>query len=144
NTGLELKAAGNMGMFDMALGAMAGLSEGGFCFVNLVDFDTEFGHRRDVAGYAACLEAFDARLPEMQAVLQPGDLCIITADHGNDPTWPGTDHTREHVPILAFGPNIKGGKIGRRESFSDIATSIGSWLNIGQIGPGKSWVKPST
>ncbi|MGL5361410.1 MAG: phosphopentomutase [Bosea sp. (in: a-proteobacteria)] len=143
NTGLELKAAGNMAMFDKALGAMAGLSEGGFCFVNLVDFDTEFGHRRDVAGYAACLEAFDARLPEMQAVLQPGDLCIITADHGNDPTWPGTDHTREHVPIIAFGPGTKGSKIGQRDSFSDIAASIGSWLDIDQIGPGKSWVKPS-
>ena len=143
NTGLELKAAGNMAMFDKALGAIAGLSDGGFCFVNLVDFDTEFGHRRDVAGYAACLEAFDARLPELQAVLQPGDLCIITADHGNDPTWPGTDHTREHVPILAFGPFVKSGKIGRRESFSDIAASIGSWLDIGAVGPGKSWTKPA-
>jgi phosphopentomutase len=138
-TGTELKAAGNMAMFDKALGAIAGLPEGGFCFVNLVDFDTEYGHRRDVAGYAACLEAFDARLPELHAALAPGDLCIITADHGNDPTWPGTDHTREHVPILAFGPGIAGRKIGRRESFSDIAASIGHWLDVGQVGPGKSW-----
>jgi phosphopentomutase len=143
-TGTELKAAGNMAMFDKALGAFAGLADGGFCFVNLVDFDTEFGHRRDVAGYAACLEAFDAHLPELQAVLQPGDLCIITADHGNDPTWPGTDHTREHVPILAFGPGIKPREIGRRSSFSDIAASLSVWLDIGKVGPGKSFVEQAS
>ncbi len=138
-TGEEIKPFGNAAMFEAALKAFASLPDGGFCFVNLVDFDTEFGHRRDVPGYAAALEAFDAMLPRLEALLRPGDLAVITADHGNDPTWPGTDHTREHVPILAFGPGIAAGSIGRRESFSDIAATLGEWLAIGRTGPGQRW-----
>lgn len=138
-TGTEIKPFGNDAMFDAALQAFAQLPDGGFCFVNLVDFDTEFGHRRDVSGYAAALEAFDAMLPRLEALLKPGDLGVITADHGNDPTWPGTDHTREHVPILAFGPDVEPRSIGRRESFSDIAASIAAWLGLGAIGPGNPW-----
>jgi phosphopentomutase len=138
-TGREVKAAGNHAMLDAALGAFATLPAGGLCFANLVDFDTEFGHRRDVAGYAAALEAFDARLPEIRAALRPGDVCVITADHGNDPTWQGTDHTREHVPILAFGPGIAGGPLGRRETFADIGASLAIWLGLGALGPGRSW-----
>ncbi|RDJ24913.1 phosphopentomutase [Bosea caraganae] len=139
NTGEEIKPFGNAAMFEAAVAAFERLPEGGFCFLNLVDFDTEFGHRRDVPGYAAALEAFDAMLPKLEAKLRPGDLAIITADHGNDPTWRGTDHTREHVPILAFGPGIGGGAIGRRESFSDIAATIGQWLGVGAMGPGRAW-----
>src|SRR5579863_5231033 len=97
DTGLELKGATNDDHVDLALRALKETAEGGLIFANLVDFDTEFGHRRDVAGYAACLEAFDARLPEIKAALRAHDLCVITADHGNDPTWRGYDHTREHV-----------------------------------------------
>ena len=143
-TGEEIKPFGNAAMFDAALAAWERLPDGGFCFVNLVDFDTEYGHRRDVAGYAAALEAFDAMLPRLEATLRPGDLAVITADHGNDPTWPGTDHTREHVPILAFGPDvvrpgIAPAPLGRRESFADIAATIGHWLDIGQVGPGTRW-----
>lgn len=138
-TGEEIKPFGNAAMFDAALTAWERLPEGGFCFVNLVDFDTEYGHRRDVPGYAAALEAFDAMLPRLEAALRPGDLAVITADHGNDPTWPGTDHTREHVPILAFGPGIAPTALGRRESFADIAATLGDWLGIGAVGPGKSW-----
>jgi phosphopentomutase len=138
-TGREVKAAGNRAMLDAALEAFRTLPEGGLCFVNLVDFDTEFGHRRDVAGYAAALEAFDTRLPEIHAALMPGDLCVITADHGNDPTWGGTDHTREHVPILAFGPGIVGTALGRRESFADIGASIAAHLGLGALKAGKSW-----
>jgi phosphopentomutase len=138
-TGTEIKPFGNAAMFEAALDAFASLPDGGFCFVNLVDFDTEFGHRRDVPGYAAALEAFDAMLPRLEAMLGPGDLAVITADHGNDPTWPGTDHTREQVPILAFGPDIAPRSIGRRESFADVAASIAAWLGLGRIGPGKSW-----
>ncbi|TIU59658.1 MAG: phosphopentomutase, partial [Mesorhizobium sp.] len=93
------KAAGNMAMFDKALGAMDEAGDGDLVFANFVDFDTEFGHRRDVAGYAAALEAFDRRLPEALAKLKQGDLFILTADHGNDPTWRGTDHTRERIPV---------------------------------------------
>ncbi|AMJ63276.1 phosphopentomutase [Bosea sp. PAMC 26642] len=138
-TGEEVKRFGNAAMFEAALEALERLPDGGFCFVNLVDFDTEFGHRRDVPGYAAALEAFDAMLPRLEAALKPGDLAVITADHGNDPTWPGTDHTRENVPILAFGPDIAAGSIGRRASFSDIAATIGQWLGVGSVGPGRAW-----
>ena len=138
-TGTEIKPFGNAAMMQAALAALRDLPDGGLCFVNLVDFDTEYGHRRDVAGYAAALEAFDRMLPELESALRPGDLAVITADHGNDPTWKGTDHTREHVPILAFGPGIAAGDIGRRESFADIAATIGHWLGIGQVGPGRSW-----
>jgi phosphopentomutase len=138
-TGREIRASGNRAMLDAALATFRTLPQGGLCFANLVDFDTEFGHRRDVAGYAAALEAFDSRLPEIHAALMPGDLCVITADHGNDPTWPGTDHTREHVPILAFGPGITGGSLGRRECFADIGASIADHLGLGALKSGKSW-----
>lgn len=139
-TGLEIKAFGNAAMFQAALAALEHLRDGGFIFVNLVDFDTEFGHRRDVPGYAAALEAFDAMLPALEAQLQPGDLAIVTADHGNDPTFRGTDHTREHVPILAFGPGVAPGSIGRRDSFADIAATLGHWLGVGEVGPGSSFI----
>ena len=138
-TGEEIKPFGNAAMFEAALTALDRLPDGGFCFVNLVDFDTEYGHRRDVPGYAAALEAFDAMLPRLEAKLGPGDLAIITADHGNDPTWKGTDHTREHVPILAFGPGVAARAIGRRRSFSDVAATLGQWLDLGEVGPGRAW-----
>lgn len=139
-TGQEIKTFGNAAMFAAALEAFDDLPDGGFCFVNLVDFDTEYGHRRDVPGYAAALEAFDALLPRLEEKLKPGDLAVITADHGNDPSWRGTDHTREHVPILAFGPRIAARAIGRRESFADIAATLGQWLGVGAVGPGRPWV----
>lgn len=138
-TGEEIKPFGNSAMFEAAVSAFRQMPDGGFCFVNLVDFDTEYGHRRDVPGYAAALEAFDAMLPRLETVLKPGDLAIITADHGNDPTWRGTDHTREHVPILAFGPGIGTKALGRRESFADIAATVGRWLGVGSVGPGRAW-----
>ena len=123
-TGEEIKAAGNAGLLDAALSAFERLPEGGLVFANLIDFDVEYGHRRDVPGYAAALEAFDRRIPEITARLRTGDLVIITADHGNDPTWRGTDHTRERVPILAFGPGIGTGSMGVRQSLADIAASL--------------------
>jgi phosphopentomutase len=138
-TGEEVKANGNRAMINAAIEAFQRLPDGGMCFVNLVDFDSEFGHRRDVPGYAACLEAFDKSLPEIRALLGSGDICIITADHGNDPTWIGTDHTREHVPILAFGPNIQPGPIGRRSSFSDISATLAHWLALGPMAKGEPW-----
>lgn len=139
NTAEEIKPFGNAAMWAAALEAFAWLPDGGFCFVNLVDFDTEYGHRRDIPGYAAALEAFDRDLPKLEALLRPGDLAIITADHGNDPSWPGSDHTREHVPILGFGPAVKAAPIGRRESFADIAATLGEWLDVGTVGPGRAW-----
>jgi len=139
NTGEEIKPFGNAAMWAAALEAFARLPDGGFCFVNLVDFDTEYGHRRDIPGYAAALEAFDRDLPKLEALLRPGDLAVITADHGNDPSWPGTDHTREHVPILGFGPALPAREIGRRGSFADIAATLGEWLDVGAVGPGRPW-----
>lgn len=138
-TGREVKAIGNAACLDAALAAFEELPEGGLVFANLVDFDTEHGHRRDVPGYAAELEAFDARVPEIWQALTRGDLCIITADHGNDPTWHGTEHTREQVPILAFGPGIVPGPIGGRKSFADIGASVAAHLGIGALQAGTPW-----
>ncbi|MGY2047596.1 phosphopentomutase [Methylobacterium sp. JK268] len=137
-TGREVKAAGNEACLTAALEAFRDLAPGGLVFVNLVDFDTEYGHRRDAPGYAAALERFDARLPEIRAALRVDDLCVITADHGNDPTWTGTDHTREQVPVLAFGPGQPAGPIGRR-LFADIGASLAAHLGLPVRG-GTSWL----
>ena len=139
-TGREIKAHGNDANLTAALDAFRALPDGGFAFANLVDFDTEWGHRRDVPGYAAALEAFDRRVPEIWASLKPGDLAVVTADHGNDPTWRGTDHTREHTPILAFGPAVAPGPIGRRETFADIGATIAAHLRVNKPGAGQSWL----
>jgi phosphopentomutase len=139
-TGREVKAPGNAALFDALLTEVDRLGESGLVFANFVDFDTEFGHRRDVPGYAACLEAFDARLPELSARLRPGDLVVLTADHGNDPTWRGTDHTREHAPILAYGPGVSGGRIGRRETFADIAGTVATLLGLPVKAGETSWL----
>ena len=99
--------------------------ESGLIFVNLVDFDQQYGHRNDVAGYGAALEEFDCWLPQFRAALRPGDLAIFTADHGCDPTVPGTDHTREYVPLLALGPRVKSAvDLGLRASLSDIGQTV--------------------
>ncbi|ACA18862.1 phosphopentomutase [Methylobacterium sp. 4-46] len=139
HTGTEVKPAGNDACLDAALAAFADLGPGGLVFANLVDFDTEYGHRRDVPGYAAALERFDARLPEIRAALRPGDLCLVTADHGNDPTWTGTDHTREQVPVLAFGPGQRPGPIGRREGLADIGATVAAHLGLA-LPAGRSWL----
>jgi phosphopentomutase len=141
-TGVELKPAGNDACLSAALAAFAALTAGGLVFVNLVDFDSEFGHRRDVPGYAAALEAFDIRVPEIRASLREGDVAFITADHGNDPTYPGTDHTREQVPILAFGPGIRPGPLGVRPSLVDIAASLAAHLGLPPTGPGRTFLHP--
>ena len=99
-------------------------------FANFVDLDTDYGHRRNVAGYAAGLERFDARMGELMRLLRAGDLAILSADHGNDPTWRGTDHTREHVPLLAFGPDVPAGSAGRRDTFADAGASVAHWLRL--------------
>lgn len=129
-TGRVLKGAGNMAMFDRTLEGFSSLGDGGLLFANFVDFDTEYGHRRDVPGYAAALEAFDARLPELFALLRPDDLIIITADHGCDPTWNGTDHTREQVPVLAFCRSRRPGPIGRRETYADVGATVAQHLGL--------------
>lgn len=124
------KGAGNMAMLDAALGAMDDAADGDLVFANFVDFDTEYGHRRDIAGYAAALEAFDRRVPEILARLRPGDMLVLTADHGNDPSWRGTDHTRERVPIIGTGPGLKSVDVGLRPTFADIGETVAEHLGL--------------
>jgi phosphopentomutase len=139
-TGTELKGHDNHAVFDQAMQAVSRLGNGGLMLVNLVDFDTLFGHRRDVAGYAGALEQFDERLPELLAQLQAEDLVIVTGDHGCDPTWSGSDHTRECVPVLAFGPSIAKRTLGKRPSFADMGATITRHLSLSNIGPGHSFL----
>lgn len=136
----EVKADGNAQIFDRMLDGAKTAPDGAIVFANFVDFDTLWGHRRDVAGYAAGLEAFDARIPELQAVLRPGDLVVFCADHGCDPTWTGTDHTREHIPILAFGPGIAPRSVGVRSTFADIGQSIAFHLGLDPMPVGTSFL----
>ncbi len=98
------KGRDDMALFDHLVTLAGDAADGDLVFANFVEFDSDYGHRRDVSGYARCLERFDARLPEFLARLRPGDLAVITADHGNDPTWKGSDHTRERVPVLVAAP----------------------------------------
>lgn len=125
-----IKAAGNMALFDATLEAIQTAPPGSLIFTNFVDFDSSFGHRRDVQGYARALEAFDQRMPELEALLQKDDGVLISADHGCDPTFPGSDHTREHVPVLFFGPGIQGKAIGARKTFADMGQSLAEFLEI--------------
>ncbi len=126
----SIKANGNSALFDAMMEAETLAGDGDLVFVNFVDFDMLFGHRRDVPGYAHALEAFDAMLPRFISQMKDGDLAIITADHGCDPTWRGTDHTREQVPILAFGPGIGPKQIGVRPTFCDMGETIAAHLGI--------------
>ena len=100
----------------------------------------EYGHRRDVAGYAEALETFDQRIPELRSALKKDDIVIITADHGCDPTAPGHDHTREHVPVLAFGPDVNAVDLGERESFADIGETLAGHLKVAPFGTGESFL----
>lgn len=135
-----VKADGNAALFKAFLEEVKHAPDHSIVFVNLVDFDMVYGHRRDVAGYATALEAFDSWLPSLEKELKPGDMVVITADHGCDPTMPGSDHTREHVPVLAFGPNIKPGPIGKRDTFADIGQSIATHLGLPALSYGKSFI----
>jgi phosphopentomutase len=112
----------------------------GLVFGNLVDFDQSYGHRNDPEGYAEALEAFDRRLPEIEAALGPEDVLIVTADHGNDPTTPSTDHSRERVPIVVAGPAIVGGRdLGVRRTFADCGATVAELLGVDSATPGRSF-----
>jgi phosphopentomutase len=116
-------------------------NSGGLIFANLVDFDTQYGHRNDVAGYAANLERFDSRLKDLLPKLRRGDLLVITADHGNDPTTPSTDHSREHVPLLVAGPAVKMGvSLGTRTTFADLGQTIAENFGVGPMAHGASFL----
>lgn len=112
----------------------------GLLFTNLVDFDQAFGHRNDTSGFYGALREFDAALPELLALLREDDLLFITADHGNDPTTPSTDHARENVPLLALGPAVRPVALGRRETFSDLGATVAEWLGVSFRGRGQSFL----
>lgn len=125
-----IKANGNEALVGAALQAMDEADDGDIVFANLVDFDMVYGHRRDVAGYAAALEAFDRHIPEIHRRLKGGDIVVLTADHGCDPTWRGTDHTRERVPVMVFGPLVSSRHLGVRGTFADIGESVAAHLGL--------------
>ncbi|MCC5865587.1 MAG: phosphopentomutase [Wenzhouxiangella sp.] len=136
----EIKADGNEALFDATLAALEGAGERSLVMTNFVDFDMLYGHRRDARGYADALEAFDRRLPELLAVLDDNDLLVLTADHGCDPSFPGSDHTREHVPVLARGAGLTAAALGARSSFADIGQSIAAHLELPPMADGRSFL----
>lgn len=135
-----IKATGNDALFSATLDALKDAPDNSLLFPNFVDFDSLYGHRRDIQGYADALNAFDARIPELEALLQPGDRVFITADHGCDPSFPGSDHTREFVPVICFGPGLEPVDIGRRGTFADIGQSIASHHQLKALDYGTSFL----
>ena len=136
----ELKASGLEQLWDTTLQEIKNLKKDGIIFTNFVDFDMNYGHRRDVVGYAKGLEYFDKRLPEIENLLNDDDIVFITADHGCDPTYKGTDHTRECVPVIMFGKNIKSENINRRQTYADIAQTIAEYFGLKKLEIGKSFL----
>jgi phosphopentomutase len=119
--------------------ALAAESDASLIFTNLVDFDSKYGHRNDVHGYARALEDLDARIPKLLAALRPDDLLFFTADHGCDPTDVSTDHTREYVPLVAAGPRVRPGDLGIRSTFADLGATVAEHLGASREGlPGRS------
>lgn len=111
----------------------------GLIFTNLVEFDSLYGHRRDPEGYAAALRETDDRLPKLLAAVSPGDTLIIISDHGNDPTWPGTDHTREYGMLLVYTPDSQARDLGTRQTFADVGATVADLLGVAWTGPGTSF-----
>jgi phosphopentomutase len=126
----KVKASGNAALFDATLDALQDAGDRSVVFTNFVDFDMLYGHRRDVDGYAEALEYFDRRLPEILEAMRDDDVLFLCADHGCDPTWEGSDHTREHIPVLAFGRGIEPGALGKRETFADIGQTIAAFFDL--------------
>jgi phosphopentomutase len=136
----KIKATGNAALFDATLAALHDAGDRSIVFTNFVDFDMLYGHRRDVPGYAAALEYFDQRLPELLEQMQDDDILVICADHGCDPTWPGSDHTRENIPVLVYGASVPAGPLGKRESFADIGQSLAGFFNLSPMDYGTSFL----
>jgi phosphopentomutase len=136
----DLSAKNNDQSIDQTINALKGATRG-LIFSNLVDFDMLYGHRRDTEGYARALEHFDSRLPEIEGAMKEGDIFIITADHGNDPTRPGSDHTREYAPLIVYGPQARAGvNLGTRGSLSDIGQTIADNFGL-KLTAGESFLR---
>ncbi|RZV36483.1 MAG: phosphopentomutase [Chromatiales bacterium] len=136
----KVKASGNAALFDATLEAVGSAGDESIIFTNFVDFDMLYGHRRDVEGYAAALEYFDQRLPELYELMQDDDLLVLCADHGCDPTWQGSDHTREHIPVLAYGKMVEAGSLGLRDTFADIGQSLATHFDLSPMDYGTSFI----
>jgi phosphopentomutase len=136
----KIKATGNDALWEATFEAVREAPDFSIVMTNFVDFDQEYGHRRNVEGYAAALESFDRRLPELDALMRADDIAIISADHGCDPTWPGSDHTREHVPVLVWGDKVKPGSLGVRDSFADVGQSLANWFKLAPFPDGKAFL----
>ena len=136
----KIKATGIPALFEATREALQQAGDRTLIFTNFVDFDSSFGHRRDVPGYALALEQLDAMLPDLFYAMNDDDLLIITADHGCDPTWPGTDHTREHIPVLVYNKRLKPCALGQRETFADIGQSLASFFGLKPMAYGTSFL----
>jgi len=136
----KIKASGNAALFDATVAALGEAGDRSIVFTNFVDFDMLYGHRRDVEGYAAALEYFDNRFPELLGLMKDEDVLFVCADHGCDPTWPGSDHTREHIPVLAYGHGVTPGALGKRSTFADIGQSIATKFDLSPMDYGTSFL----
>lgn len=135
------KAPGLMNLLEKTKQVFKEAKDNTLVFTNLVDFDEKFGHRRDAIGYAKALKQFDQYLPQILDELEQDDLLIITADHGCDPTWPGTEHTREYVPVIAYTKDMKPVALGQRETFADMGQTIAQWFDISKLNYGEGFAE---
>lgn len=135
-----VKASGLEELWNVTLDEIKNAPDNSIIFTNFVDFDMSWGHRRDVKGYAEGLEYFDTRLPEIQTLLKDDDLVFITADHGCDPSYKGSDHTRENVPVIMFGKKVKAEFIGARDTFADLGQTIAEYFGLEKLKHGKSFL----
>jgi len=136
----EVKANGLAALVDKTLQEYAAAPDRSLIFTNLVDFDQNYGHRRDAIGYGEALEYFDSRLPELTAVLGPDSVLLMTADHGCDPTWIGTEHTREYVPVLFSGPKVAPVDLGERQTFADMGQTLAEFFGLAPLAYGQSFL----
>jgi phosphopentomutase len=136
----KTKATGLDALFDATLDHINTAPENSLIFTNLVNFDQDFGHRRDAVGYAKELEALDARIPELYQAMSADDLLFLTADHGCDPTWPGSEHTREYVPIIAYHHQIEAIELGNRKTFADLGQTIAELFRVDAMDYGTSFL----
>jgi len=138
--GRSLKTKSNVEGLNTTIQEMKTLKRG-LLFTNLIDFDQQYGHRNDVEGYARALEELDQKLPDIMETIGSDGLMIITSDHGNDPTHPGTDHTREYVPLLVYSPSFQSKNLGIRKTFSDIGQTVAEIFGLAPLKQGTSFLK---
>jgi len=139
--GEKIKATGIDALVDATISQIKTAKDNSLIFTNLVNFDQDFGHRRDPIGYAEALQEFDQRIPEILKEMSDNDILFLTADHGCDPTWPGSDHTREYVPILVFHQHIGCVNLGERNTFADLGQTIAEMFDLSKMDYGKSFYK---